>query len=143
MPNVALGARERLIEDLRRAAASGRLGDVTPELALEFAIGLVLQAMQAAAEGRIAPAQAPRAVAGILRAIGVNPEEAEEIALRPIGAWATNRRRQAINSGFRQKERKSWPSTSSDSPRTAVRAGASRRRMASRRWRATIRPQPR
>ena len=38
--------------------------------------------MQAAAEGRIAPAQAPRAVAGILRAIGVNPEEAEEIALR-------------------------------------------------------------
>jgi hypothetical protein len=51
MPNVALGARERLIEDLRRAAASGRLGDVTPELALEFAIGLVLQAMQAAAGG--------------------------------------------------------------------------------------------
>ena len=82
MPNVALGARERLIEDLRRAAASGRLGDVTPELALEFAIGLVLQAMQAAAEGLIAPAQAPRVVAGILRAIRVNPEEAEEIALR-------------------------------------------------------------
>ena len=82
MPNVAHGARERLIEDLRRAAASGRLGDVTPELALEFAIGLVLQAMQAAAEGQIAPAQAPRVVAGILRAIGVNSEEAEEIALR-------------------------------------------------------------
>jgi hypothetical protein len=58
MPNVAHGARERLIEDLRRAAASGRLGDVTPEFALEFAIGLVLQAMQAAAEGRIARASA-------------------------------------------------------------------------------------
>ncbi len=55
MPNVALSARGRLIEDLGRAAASGRLGDVTPELAFEFAIGIVLQAMQAAAEGRICP----------------------------------------------------------------------------------------
>jgi AcrR family transcriptional regulator len=82
MPNVALSARERLIEDLGRAAASGRLGDVTPELAFEFASGIVLQAMQAAAERRIAPSQAPGVVAGILRAIGVKPEEAQEIARR-------------------------------------------------------------
>jgi AcrR family transcriptional regulator len=85
MPNVALGARERLIEDLRRAAASGRLSAVTPELAFEFAIGIVLQTMQAAAERRIATPQAPGVVAGILRAIGVKPEEAREIALR-VGA---------------------------------------------------------
>ena len=85
MPNVAQGARDRLLEDLRRAAASGRLGDVAPELAFEFAVGVVLQAMQAAAERRIAPPQAPSVVAGILRAIGVKPEEAKMIAMQ-VGA---------------------------------------------------------
>ena len=108
MPNVALSARGRLIEDLGRAAASGRLGDVTPELAFEFAIGIVLQAMQAAAEGRFVRSQAPGVVAGILRAIGVKPKEAQEIALR-VGA--SNRRirdeppRHPTNSGsIRGKE---------------------------------------
>jgi AcrR family transcriptional regulator len=85
MPNIALVPRDRLIEDIRRAAASGRLGDVTPELAFEFAIGIVLHAMQAAAEGRIVPSQAPSVVAAILRAIGVRPDSAREIALR-VGA---------------------------------------------------------
>jgi hypothetical protein len=108
MPNVALSARGRLIEDLGRAAASGRLGDVTPELAFEFAIGIVLQAMQAAVEGRFVRSQAPGVVAGILRAIGVKPKEAQEIALR-VGA--SNRRirdeplRHPTNSGsIRGKE---------------------------------------
>ena len=82
MPNIALVPRDRLIEDIRRAAASGRLGDVTPELAFEFAVGIVLQAMQAASERRIAPSQAPSVVAGILRAIGVKPEEATIVAMR-------------------------------------------------------------
>ena len=82
MPNIAPVPRDRLIKDLRRAAASGRLGDVTPELAFEFAVGVVLQAMQAAAERRIAPSQAPSVVAGILRAIGVKPEEATIVAMR-------------------------------------------------------------
>ena len=82
MPNIAMVPRDRLIEDLRRAAASGRLGDVTPELAFEFAVGIVLQAMQAASERRIAPSQAPSVVAGILRAIGVKPEEATIVAMR-------------------------------------------------------------
>ena len=82
MPNIALVPRDRLIEDIRRAAASGRLGDVTPELAFEFAVGIVLQAMQAASERRIAPSQAPSVVAGILRAIGVKPEEATTVAMR-------------------------------------------------------------
>ncbi|MGA2128807.1 MAG: TetR/AcrR family transcriptional regulator [Xanthobacteraceae bacterium] len=82
MPVVARGARARLSEDLRRAAAGGRLGDVAPELAFEFAVGIVLQAMQSAAEGRIVPAQAPGVIAGILRAIGVTHDEARDIALR-------------------------------------------------------------
>ena len=86
MPHVAEDARRRLTEDLRRAAASGRLGDVSPELAFEFAIGIVLQAMQAASEGRIAAPQAPSVVVGILRAIGVKPEEARDIALRVLAS---------------------------------------------------------
>ncbi len=89
MPNIAAGARERLMEDIRRAAASGRLGEVTPELAFEFAIGVVLQAMQAASAGRIVPAQAPSVIAAILRAIGVKSEQANIIAMR-VGA--SNRR---------------------------------------------------
>ena len=82
MPNIAQGARERLAEDVRRAATRGQLGDVTPELAFEFVLGIVLQAMQAAADGRIAPSQAPSVVAAILRAIGVEPQSAQDIALR-------------------------------------------------------------
>lgn len=58
MPEVAQGARARLISDIRSAGSNGRLGDVMPELAFEFAIGIVLQAMQAAAQGRLAGPQA-------------------------------------------------------------------------------------
>src|SRR5271167_5281425 len=90
MPNIALVPRDRLIEDLQRAAASGRLGDVTPELAFEFAVGIVLQAMQAASEGRIAPPQAPKVVAAILRAIGVAPDSALDIALRVDASDSTD-----------------------------------------------------
>ena len=82
MPEVAQGARARLISDIRSAGSNGRLGDVMPELAFEFAIGIVLQAMQAAAQGRLAGPQARSVVAGILRAIGVTPEEARNVALR-------------------------------------------------------------
>jgi AcrR family transcriptional regulator len=82
MPNIAQRARERLAEDVRRAATRGQLSDVTPELAFEFVLGIVLQAMQAAADGRIAPSQAPSVVAAILRAIGVEPQSAQDIAQR-------------------------------------------------------------
>ena len=91
MPNIARGARERLAEDVRRAAANRRLGDVTPELAFEFAIGIVLQAMQAAAEGRIARSQGPSVVAAVLRAIGVAPDPARVVALR-VGASVSTER---------------------------------------------------
>jgi AcrR family transcriptional regulator len=91
MPNFARGARERLTEDIRRAAASGQLGNVTPELAFEFAVGIVLQAMQAAAERRISSLQGPCVVAAILRAIGVGPDSAREVALR-VGASVSTER---------------------------------------------------
>ena len=85
MPKIAKGARERLAEDVRLASASGQLGDVTPELAFEFAVGVVLQAMQAAADGRLLASQTHNVVSGVLRAIGVAPEVARDIALR-VGA---------------------------------------------------------
>jgi AcrR family transcriptional regulator len=94
LPSVARGARARLIEDLRRAAEAGRLGDVTPELAFEFVIGIVLQTMQAAAEARIDPPQGLSIVAGILRAIGVQFEDAQTIALR-VGVSDGRMRNQA------------------------------------------------
>ena len=91
MPNIAKGARERLAEDVRLASASGQLGDVTPELAFEFAVGVVLQAMQAAADGRLVPSQTPNVVSGVLRAIGVAPEAARDIALRVGASVSTGR----------------------------------------------------
>jgi len=86
IPDVGRVARARLNEDIRRAAASGRLHDVAPEIAFEFAIGITVRAMQSAAEGRLKPKQAPLIVAGILRAIGVPAEEAREIAFRLVRA---------------------------------------------------------
>ena len=76
LPSVAGAARAHLVEDLQRAAARGRLGRVTPELSFEIVTGILLQLMRSAGERRLSPAQAPAAVAAILRAIGVDAEEA-------------------------------------------------------------------
>ena len=84
IPDVGRVARARLNEDIRRAAAGGRLHDVAPEIAFEFAIGITVRAMQSAAEGRLKPRHAPPIVAGILRAIGVPAAEAAEIVLRVV-----------------------------------------------------------
>jgi len=86
IPDVGRVARARLNEDIRRAAASGRLHDIAPELPFEFVLGITLRAMQSAAEGRLKPKHAPLIVAGILRAIGVPAEEAREIAFRLVRA---------------------------------------------------------
>ncbi len=82
MPGIARVARGQLSEDIRRAAATGRLHDVAPDLAFEFVLGITVRTMQSAAEGRLKPKHAPAVVAGILRAIGVTAAEAEAIALR-------------------------------------------------------------
>ena len=60
-----------------------------PELAVEFVFGVVLQAMRAAAEGRLAPTQTGEIVAGVLRAIGVAAEQAQEISIRAQNATAS------------------------------------------------------
>jgi AcrR family transcriptional regulator len=80
MPDVARVARGRLNEDVRRAAAAGRLDGVLPAIAVEFVLGITVRAMQSAAEGRLKPKQAPLIVAGILRAIGVSAAEAREVS---------------------------------------------------------------
>ena len=52
MPDVARVPRERLNEDIRRAAAIGRLNNVEPAIASELVLGVTVRAMQSAAEGR-------------------------------------------------------------------------------------------
>ena len=82
LPTVASAARTNLTEDLRLAAAKGRLGAITPELAFDVVTGIVLQAMRAAGERRLSPSDAPAAVEAILRAVGIAAGEAHAIVAR-------------------------------------------------------------
>jgi len=84
MPDIARVARGRLNEDIRRAAATGRLHDVAPDLAFEFVLGITVRTMQSATEGGLNRNHAPGIVAGILRAIGVTADEAQDIAFRLV-----------------------------------------------------------
>jgi AcrR family transcriptional regulator len=84
MPNVAGLARKRLKEDIDRAARDGHLGGVTPELAFNFATGIMLHMMLSAPQQPRSPQQASAVVAGILRAIGVAPEKAAAAAQRAV-----------------------------------------------------------
>jgi hypothetical protein len=84
MPGIARVARGRLNEDIRRAAATGRLHDVAPDLAFEFVLGITVRTMQSATEGGLNRNYAPGIVAGILRAIGVTADEAQDIAFRLV-----------------------------------------------------------
>jgi hypothetical protein len=82
LPSVGGAARANLSEDLRQAAASGRLETMSVELSLDIVIGVVLQVIRSAGERRLRASDAPQAVAAILRAIGVAPEEALATASR-------------------------------------------------------------
>ena len=88
MPHVAGVARKRLKEDIDRAARDGHLGGVTPELAFDFATGIMLHTMLSAPQRQRSPQQASAIVAGILRAIGVAPGKAAD------GGAARDRREQ-------------------------------------------------
>ena len=80
MPHVAGVARKRLKEDIDRAARDGHLDGVTPELAFDFASGIMLHMMLSAPQRERSPQQAPAIVAGLLRAIGVAPDKAAAVA---------------------------------------------------------------
>ena len=55
MPEVGRVARDHLMQDLRHAGECGQLGETTPELAYEFAIGIVLQAIRSAEKNGLGP----------------------------------------------------------------------------------------
>ena len=81
MPSVAGVARKRLKEDIDRAARDGQLEwRDRPDLAFDFANGIMLHTMLSAPQKRRSPRQASAVVAGILRAIGVAPEKAATVA---------------------------------------------------------------
>jgi AcrR family transcriptional regulator len=82
LPTVESAAQTKLTEDLQLAAAKGRLGALTPELAFDVVIGIVLQAMRVAGESRLSPSDAPMVVEAILRALGVALDEAHAIVER-------------------------------------------------------------
>src|SRR5271166_2361207 len=84
LPSVAQAARTNLREDLRLAAARGRLGAITPELGFEVVSGIVIQALRAAGEARLSQSDAPAAVEAILRALGVASAEAHAIVARVL-----------------------------------------------------------
>ncbi len=84
MPHVAGVARKRLEEDIDRAARDGHLGGVTPELAFDFATGIMLHMMLSAPQRQRSSQQASAIVAGVLRAIGVAPGKAAAVAQRAI-----------------------------------------------------------
>ena len=89
MPGVASIARNRLKEDIDRAAQSGQLGSVTTDLAFDLATGIVLHAMLSAPLKRRSPEEAPDVVAGLLRAIGVPPDQAAKVAQRAVAGRAS------------------------------------------------------
>ena len=51
MPDIARVAHGRLNEDIRRAAATGRLHDVAPDLAFEFVLGITVRTMNQPRKG--------------------------------------------------------------------------------------------
>ena len=76
-PTVARAAREQLNADLRRGQSQDRLASFSEEVGFDLVVGIVIQAMRSASEARLSPGDVPDVVQGILRALGVNAEDAE------------------------------------------------------------------
>jgi AcrR family transcriptional regulator len=74
---VAGAARERLKENLRLAQRQGRLACSSIDVGFDLVFGIVVQAMRSASEMRLSRRDVPDVVQGILRALGVKPEDAE------------------------------------------------------------------
>jgi len=82
-PPVTGAARERLKTNLRWAQRQGRLTCCSIDVGFDLVFGIVVQAMRSASEARLSRRDVPDIVQGILRALGVKPEDAER-ALRRI-----------------------------------------------------------
>jgi AcrR family transcriptional regulator len=81
-PTVAFAARERLKEILQRARRPDRLASFSEEVGFDLVVGVVIQAMRSASEAKLSSADVADLVQGILRALGVNAEDAEVMERR-------------------------------------------------------------
>jgi AcrR family transcriptional regulator len=88
-PSVGETARRRLKEDLTRALDALPGGGASVELALEAAIGVVLQVLAAIGEGRLKPGDRRAAVGAVLGAIGIGKQSAAAALTKLERATAT------------------------------------------------------
>jgi AcrR family transcriptional regulator len=79
---VAGAARERLKTNLRLAQRQGRLTCSSIDVGFDLVFGIVVQAMRSASEARLSRRDIPEIVKGILRVLGVKPEDAESVLRR-------------------------------------------------------------
>ncbi|MCP4620123.1 MAG: TetR/AcrR family transcriptional regulator [Bradyrhizobium sp.] len=75
-PQVGSVARGLLAEDLRQAAHQERIAAMSSELGSAVVVGIVLQAMLSASEGKLQGSDMPLAVTAILQSLGVARREA-------------------------------------------------------------------
>ena len=75
---------ERAARDLRQGVKSGRFNVSNPPLALRASGGALLGVIQGVLRGEFSPADDCAHAEGILRSFGVTPEDAAEIARRPL-----------------------------------------------------------
>lgn len=75
-------ARRRLLEDLRRQVRASPHANLSPELALEVVVGIVLQVLGAIAEGRLSGRHRDEAVGAILRVIGLDTRQVKAAMTR-------------------------------------------------------------
>jgi AcrR family transcriptional regulator len=76
--------RERAARDLRDGLKSGRFDVPNPTLALRASGGALLGVVQGVLRGELKPRDDQAHAEGILRAYGVPPREAAEVARRPL-----------------------------------------------------------
>ena len=86
-PTVGKVARKRFSEDLREALKQSARAGLSPQLALEVSIEIVVQVMAAIGEGRLKDGDRTEAVRCILTAIGVGGRDAASICARLSDIW--------------------------------------------------------
>jgi AcrR family transcriptional regulator len=77
-------ARDLLAEDLRQAIRKGFISEISAELATATVVGIVLQVMRSASEGKLHGADMPFAVIAILQSLGVSRREATRVVKRVV-----------------------------------------------------------
>ncbi|SDA94396.1 TetR/AcrR family transcriptional regulator [Sinorhizobium sp. NFACC03] len=75
-------ARRRLFEDLQQFSKALPDDGVSAELKLEIVVGIMLQILRAIGEGRLSSIDRDAAISAILRAIGLNAQEAKSVLVR-------------------------------------------------------------